>query len=137
MSESKRQRLDDARELVKVAVLGAGAYGTALAHVVASNGHIVSWYMRNQVQANSINAERRNPSRLSTFKLHANITATCDFEACVEGAAIILHAIPAQQTPDFIKKHAAQLPAGESLVYRTHRRARSTILAPGLQAFLT
>jgi hypothetical protein len=64
----------------------------------------------------AINAERRNPKRLSETLLPKNIIATSDVGACVQGAALILLAIPAQHTPDFVRRHRALFPKGVPFV---------------------
>ena len=54
---------------VKICVLGGGSFGTAMATCAARNGHTVSLYVRDPVQAESINTEHRNPRYLKEFEV--------------------------------------------------------------------
>lgn len=97
---------------MKIAVLGAGSYGTALACVLAAQGHRIVMYARDEAQVQTINSEHRNPKRLSDVQLDPLISATAVVSEAVDGASLILHAVPAQHTPQFVRQHAAVLPVG-------------------------
>lgn len=77
-----------------VSVIGAGAWGTALAHVAARAGRTVALYARDAAHAARIASTRENP-RLSGAKLAGDIVVTNDL-ALAGGADIILIATPAQ-----------------------------------------
>jgi glycerol-3-phosphate dehydrogenase (NAD(P)+) len=77
-----------------VAVIGAGAWGTALASVAARAGRDVVLYARKAESAAQIAATQTNP-KLSGARLDANIKATDDI-AVAARADIILIATPAQ-----------------------------------------
>ena len=77
-----------------VAVIGAGAWGTALAGVAARAGRDVVLYARDSTSAAHIAATRTNP-KLSGVPLDAGIQVTSDI-ALAAGADIILVATPAQ-----------------------------------------
>src|SRR5258708_16727009 len=77
-----------------VAVIGAGAWGTALAGVAARGGRNVVLYARDAARAAEIAATRKSP-RLSGALLDADIIVTDDI-AVAAGADIILIATPAQ-----------------------------------------
>src|SRR5262245_10288003 len=77
-----------------VAVIGAGAWGTALAAVAARAGRKVALYARDASHAATIAASRENP-KLSGVELTADIAVTADL-AQAAGADIILVATPAQ-----------------------------------------
>lgn len=99
----------------KVAVVGAGAFGTAMAHLAAGNGHDVAWVSRDAAQAEAINGTRRNPRYLSEFDVREGITATTDTAAALEGASLVLLCVPAQTAPDWTARHAAYLADGAIL----------------------
>mmetsp|Transcript_7241 Transcript_7241/g.27634 ORF Transcript_7241/g.27634 Transcript_7241/m.27634 type:complete len:357 (-) Transcript_7241:103-1173(-) len=92
-------------EACKVAVIGAGAFGTAMATVAARNGHEVCLYARDPDQVASINEQRRNNKAMSEFEIPENVYATTSVEEACEGAAFVIVALPAQRTPDFLKKY--------------------------------
>src|SRR5579859_1498745 len=80
--------------LNSVAIVGAGAWGTALAGVAARAGRAVTLYARNASHADRIATTRENP-RLPGIKLAPEIVVTNDVAEAVR-ADIILVATPAQ-----------------------------------------
>ncbi len=64
---------------MKVAVIGAGSWGTALAQLLAGNGHNVGLWARKPEVVKGINAEHRNPRYLSDVELHESIVATLSY----------------------------------------------------------
>lgn len=96
-------------EAAKICVLGAGAFGTAMAVEAARNGHDVVIYARDQAQVAHINEHHRNPKALQDFDLPANLRATADLAAALSDAAIVIHALPAQLTPRFLAEHSKLL----------------------------
>lgn len=64
---------------MKVSVIGAGSWGTALSQVLASNGHNVGLWARKPEVVSAINAEHRNPRYLSDVELSPNIVATLSY----------------------------------------------------------
>ena len=78
-----------------VAVIGAGAWGTALAGVAARAGRAVTLYARDAADAAEIARTRVN-AKLPEIRLDAGIGVTCDI-AMAARADIILIATPAQQ----------------------------------------
>lgn len=61
---------------MKVAVIGAGSWGTAIANLVATNGNNVSLWARRGEVARAINADHKNPDYLSEWPLHTDVVAT-------------------------------------------------------------
>ncbi|MBR0871754.1 NAD(P)-dependent glycerol-3-phosphate dehydrogenase [Bradyrhizobium tropiciagri] len=77
-----------------VSVIGAGAWGTALADVAARAGRKVTLYARNAEHAAQVQATRINP-KLAGVRLDAAITVTADIAAAAH-ADIVLAVTPAQ-----------------------------------------
>jgi glycerol-3-phosphate dehydrogenase (NAD(P)+) len=77
-----------------IAVIGAGAWGTALAQSLAGAGHAVTLWCRDAGHACLIAGARRNDRRLPGIALHCGIAVTADPEAT--HAAIRIVAVPAQ-----------------------------------------
>jgi glycerol-3-phosphate dehydrogenase (NAD(P)+) len=77
-----------------IAVLGAGAWGTALANLAAQSGHAVMLWARDAQKAAAMQQRRENP-RLPGARLHERIAVTSVLADAV-GAEAILLAVPAQ-----------------------------------------
>lgn len=77
-----------------VAVLGAGAWGTVVASLVARNGHSVRLWAHRPELAELIQAERRNAAYAPTLPLPSNITATSSLTQAVENADLAFVVIP-------------------------------------------
>lgn len=78
----------------RVAVLGAGSFGTALAKLMAEGGHQVTMFARDSAVVEGINDKSRNPKRLKDVQLPAGLRATTSVEAVMDGATCVVSAIP-------------------------------------------
>ena len=97
-----------------VAVIGAGAWGTALAGVAARAGREVVLWARNADRAKQIAATRSNP-KLPDVKLDAAIAVTGDI-AQAASADIILIATPAQNLREAVAALAPHLAKAKPLI---------------------
>lgn len=77
----------------KIAVLGAGAWGTALAMHI-SNQHHVSLWARNSGHVSGMRKSRANPLYLGDFKFHDNLQIEDDLGVAIRDADIILSVVP-------------------------------------------
>lgn len=82
--------------LLKIAVVGAGAFGTAVAEIAARNGNKVTMVARKQEVVDSINQRHVNPHYLSEFTLSENVTACLSVHEALEGCELLFLAIPTQ-----------------------------------------
>jgi glycerol-3-phosphate dehydrogenase (NAD(P)+) len=80
---------------MKLGVIGGGAWGTALAQVAAEGGEPVWLWAREPEVVASINASHENQLFLPGIALSKAITATSDFDALVDCAALLI-VTPAQ-----------------------------------------
>jgi len=78
-----------------VAVIGGGAWGTALAQMLASDGRDVLLWAREAEVIEAVNSQHRNPVFLPSAKLAQSITATGDI-AKLAGIPVVLVVTPAQ-----------------------------------------
>jgi glycerol-3-phosphate dehydrogenase (NAD(P)+) len=97
-----------------VAIVGAGAWGTALAGVAARAGRSVVLTTRSDAVAAAISASRTNP-KLPGVRLHPGIEVTADI-ARAASADIVLIATPAQNLRAAVAALASHLKAGTPLV---------------------
>jgi len=77
-----------------IAVLGAGAWGTALANLAAQAGHSVTLWARDPHKADVMAQSRENP-RLRGARLHERVSVSSDLSD-VASADVILLVVPAQ-----------------------------------------
>ena len=78
---------------MRAAVIGAGSWGTAIA-CLASAGAEASLWARRAELAEMINAGRENPDYLPGFTLPEGVAATPRLEEALEGAGLVLVAVP-------------------------------------------
>lgn len=98
---------------MSIAILGAGAFGTALAVSLAQNGAVTLW-ARDPAQVRTIQQTGRNEARLPGVALPENVSVTAEIAtACA--ADVILLAMPMQQMASFLGTHSALL-VGKTLV---------------------
>lgn len=89
-----------------VSVIGNGSFGTAIANVIAHNGHRVTIYGRNKEDINNTRESRVNEKYLPGALLHDKLRFTSNIRTAVGKRDIIIFAIPAQQFGSFIEKNA-------------------------------
>eukprot|EP00581_Thalassiosira_minuscula_P007496 CAMPEP_0183710090 /NCGR_PEP_ID=MMETSP0737-20130205/5943_1 /TAXON_ID=385413 /ORGANISM="Thalassiosira miniscula, Strain CCMP1093" /LENGTH=756 /DNA_ID=CAMNT_0025938313 /DNA_START=74 /DNA_END=2344 /DNA_ORIENTATION=+ len=102
----------------KVVVIGAGAFGTAMAYTAAQAGNDTVIYMRDADQCAAINNEDRNPKYLSDYSLRIEggiqIRGICTADELEEELSapgvVILPALPCQLTPPWFKEHKDAIP---------------------------
>jgi len=105
-----------AREVRRVAVLGAGSWGTTFAKVLADAGRtVVLWARRPEVAA-SINDDHVNAAYLREVELPSTITATTVASAALDGADAVVLAVPSQTLRANLVAWREVLPPGATLV---------------------
>lgn len=94
----------------KIAVLGAGSWGTTFAKVLADAAQasselidIMLWARRDEVAA-EINTQHRNSSYLGDIDLPAPVKATTDLGAAVAEAELVVLAVPAQSLREHLSE---------------------------------
>jgi glycerol-3-phosphate dehydrogenase (NAD(P)+) len=114
--------------LRKAGIIGAGAWGTALAIVLADNGYDVMLWDRSSSVVSEIN-ENRRASRLLGIHLPKTVSATCVPEEAIEGSSIVISAIPSTVVSNIasvfgplIEKDALLVSATKGLDPETLRR---------------
>ncbi len=87
---------------MKVAILGAGSWGTALGMVLTYKNIDMTIWSRSDKQVVEINEEKTNRKYLSDIVLPSGFVATTDMEAALYGADIVLMAVPSQSLNEVI-----------------------------------
>jgi len=100
----------------RIAVLGAGAWGTALATVALQAGNTVRLWARRQEVADAVNDGRGNPRYLPDVALPKDLRAGADVDWALQDAEIVLLAIPAQHVRETLAAARESLPPAAVLV---------------------
>src|ERR1700693_3992475 len=104
---------------MRCAVVGAGAWGTALADLLARNGHEVKlWAYEPDVVA-TINQKHENVRFLGGHALSPSLEAVGDIGRAVDGAELVTLATPSHVLRRIVKSAAGSLPRGTPLVVAT------------------
>ncbi len=80
----------------RLAVLGAGAWGTTLAWLLANNGHRVRLWARDTSLVDTIERTRENPHYVAGLRLPAIVSATSDLDEALQGEPVAFAAVPAR-----------------------------------------
>lgn len=112
----------------RVAVIGAGSWGTALAMVAARNQLEVKLWAREPEVASEINRIRRNPFYLSDFELPENIAATTAVEDAIDGADFALLVVPSHAMREMSARLRPHLKSETVLVSAAKGVENSTLM---------
>ena len=80
-------------QFIRVAVIGAGSWGTTVASLVAENTSTVLWARRADL-ADAMTQTRVNPDYLSDFLLPETLQFTSDMGLAVSDADVVVMAVP-------------------------------------------
>lgn len=90
----------------KIGVVGAGAWGTALAMLLADKGHAVTLWMYEQDLAEETERTRENRVYLPGFTLASSIRVTSSLEATVRDTPVVLSVVPSHTVRPTAKRCA-------------------------------
>ena len=88
----------------KIAIIGSGSWGVALATHLAKNGNEVKMWSFNQEEMKMINEERKCKF-LPELQIHKNIKCYNNFEKVIEDVEFILHVTPSKFTRETFKQY--------------------------------
>lgn len=80
----------------RVAVLGGGSFGTAIANILADNGHLVYFWMRDAAAVDDVRLNHENSKYLPGYKLNPAIMPTTSLQEAVTGAEVVFLAVPSK-----------------------------------------
>jgi glycerol-3-phosphate dehydrogenase (NAD(P)+) len=126
--------------VTRVAVAGAGSWGTALSALLSTKGHDVCLWAFEPEVAEQITQRRENVSYLSGIKLPENLGSTSDLATALRGAEIVVSVSPAQvvgpvmaEASAHIEDDALIVSASKGIEIRSLRRmdeVMSELLSP-------
>ena len=95
-----------------LAILGAGSWGTALASVIARNGHSAKIWARRDTLAQQINETGQNQDYLPDLPLPSRLTATSDLSQALLGAEAVLLVTPSTSLREMCRAARPHLAPG-------------------------
>ena len=119
----------------RIAIIGAGAWGTALAIVLGRNGqHAVQLWAHEPEVVTSIHSHRENSLYLPGLKLPSGITATTSYAQALDGAEIVVSVMPSshchrvfQQLLPFLTPQTLLVSATKGIENTSHMRMTEII----------
>lgn len=113
----------------KIAVLGAGSWGTALAMVLVENGHDVTIWGNKETQIDEINNKHTNEYYLKNITLPTELVATTNLKEAVKEADAVLFVVPTKAMREVSKEfnkvcenQPVIIHASKGLEQDTHKR---------------
>lgn len=120
--------------MFKVAVIGAGSWGTALANVAAENNNNTYLWVRRQELADEIKETHENKPYLPGEKISPKINISTDIEQAVSQADIVVMSVPshavrnmARQIRGYLKKSAIVTSAAKGLELNSFKRVSQVL----------
>ena len=103
----------------KISVIGGGSFGTVIANITAENGYDVSFWMRNESQAEQLNLTHENSQYLPNYRLNERVVATSDMAAAVKGSGLIFVAVPSSSFRQVVRDMVPHISEDTVLVSTT------------------
>ena len=102
--------------MAKVAVIGAGSWGTALAKVLYTNGSEVTVWSIAEAEIKMLNEYHEHLDKLPGVRLAKDMKFTVDMEAAIEGSEYLILAVPSVYTRSTAKLMAPFVKEGQVIV---------------------
>ncbi len=103
---------------MKVAVIGAGSWGTTVASVATGAADVMLWARRPEL-AEAINTTGRNDDYLDGFALPAGLTATSDLGEALDGADVTVMGVPSHGFRAVLAEAAPNIEPGTPVISLT------------------
>jgi len=102
-----------------IAVIGAGSWGTALALQFARSGREVRLWGRDRAQLQAMAHDRENKRYLPDAPFPESLTAVVELEGCLDGAGIVLIAVPSHGLRETLQQVKPLLAPGARVCWAT------------------
>ncbi|MEO6171414.1 MAG: NAD(P)H-dependent glycerol-3-phosphate dehydrogenase [Lysobacter sp.] len=102
---------------LRVAVLGAGSWGTALAALIARHGHHTTLWGRDGDAVAAIGRDRQNARYLPGITLPDELSVNADLPATLRDADLVLVVVPSHAFADTLRALAPHRPAGAGVAW--------------------
>lgn len=101
---------------MKIAVIGSGSWGTAMAlHMAGSRNQVYMWSWI-QEETDRLNRDRENKEFLPGISFPDNVICTHNMQECIEGAEVVITAVPSPATRTTAKEMSQYVTDGQKLV---------------------
>jgi glycerol-3-phosphate dehydrogenase (NAD(P)+) len=114
--------------MTRVAVIGAGSWGTSASWLLGGKGHEVSMWAREPEIAAGINAAHQNPMFMSDIVLPDTVTASSDMERALSGAEAVVMVTPSIGVRTTAESMAPHLPASTPVIILSKGVEEGTLL---------
>ena len=101
---------------MKIAVIGSGSWGTAMALHMAGSGNQVYMWSWIQEETDRLNRDRENKEFLPGISFPDNVICTHNMQECIEGAEVVITAVPSPATRTTAKEMSQYVTDGQKLV---------------------
>jgi glycerol-3-phosphate dehydrogenase (NAD(P)+) len=105
--------------MMRCAVVGAGAWGTALADLLARNGREVSLWAFEQDVTEGVNTRHENPRFLPDIALAPTLRGTSVLAEALGDAQLVIYAVPSAHLRAVVRSGARDVPKGTVLAVAT------------------
>lgn len=110
----------------KIAVIGAGSWGTTMASIAAVSTETALWARRKEL-ADAINSTHHNPEYLPQLKLAETLSATHDVELAVADANVVFMAVPSHGFRDVLNQAAQHIAERTPIISLTKGIEQNTL----------
>ena len=114
---------------MRIAVIGAGSWGTTVAALAAERSDTVLWALEPEV-VDAVETRHENPVYLPDVALPPTLRATTDAEAAVADRDVVILAVPAQHLRSVAVRLARAVPTGAAVVSLAKGIERDTLRRP-------
>lgn len=101
---------------VRVAVMGGGNFGLAMASISARKGIPTTLLVRSDDIAAEINSKHTHPRYMKGIEFPSRLRATSKPEECLPDATYIIHAVPCQYSRSFLEGVKEHIPNGTPIL---------------------
>lgn len=119
---------------MKIGVIGAGSWGTAISIHLAKKGYEVEVWDRNQDLINEINTKHTNEHYLKNVVIPDNVKGVLEVKDCIDGKEILIFAVPShalrpvcENVKEYIKKEQVLVSLVKGLENKTFERMSEII----------
>jgi len=104
---------------MRFAVLGAGSWGTALAMLLAGNGHAVTLWAHRESAAEAMRRDRSNERYLPGIPFPETLQVTADLAAAIDNVDVILIVVPSHAFRETVRQLAPQRKPHQKVAWGT------------------